>query len=99
MKAASFPDHFHNHKHTGKAVYSHSNHHANGHSHCGMGGTRCSERTDQPGDDRKGSITVDFSVMEMAAGKVSEIKGSDIQLKENELYPPHLRVYYLFKCV
>jgi len=99
MKAASFPDHFHNHKHTGVGTYTHSNHHANGHSHCGMGGTRCSERTDQPGDDRKGSITVDFSVMKEDAAKVSAMRGPDIQLKDNELFPPHLRVYYLFKCV
>ena len=96
MKSASFPNHAHKHKHGGVEVYSHTDHYATGDSHCGMGGTRCSEKTNS---NRGGTIKIDFSVMQESTAFVSDIKGSDIQLKENELFPPHLRVYYLFKCV
>ena len=52
----------------------------------------------------KGSFTrqaeVDFSKMDYSSAGVSKIRGAGIDLTSNanDLYSPHMRVYFIFKC-
>ena len=43
---------------------------------------------------------VDFSQMSYSSAGVSKIRGAGIDLTSNanDLYPPHMRVYFIFKC-
>ena len=45
------------------------------------------------------SIDIDFSLMEENDAQVSDINaGIEVSKIENELFPAHMRVYFLFKC-
>ena len=43
---------------------------------------------------------VDFSKMSYSSAGVSKIRGAGIDLTSNanDLYSPHMRVYFIFKC-
>ena len=43
---------------------------------------------------------VDFSQMSYSSAGVSKIRGAGIDLTSNanDLYSPHMRVYFIFKC-
>ena len=100
MKAARFPDHEHSHKHSGSYSQSFTTrepHSTIEHFLRTTGGNVYYKSGLQ---QRTNYAEVDFSRMQNSAAEVSRIHGSGIELTNspNDLYPQHMRVYFIFKC-
>ena len=100
IKDASLPDHAHAHNHDGSATYSFPTSSAsnNGFVTAGMGGMNA--LSDITSNSETQSITVDFGSMESSEAFISKILSSDTSknIIGSDLYPQHMRVYFIFKC-
>ena len=100
IKDASLPDHAHAHNHDGSATYSFSTSSAsgNGFTTAGMGGMNALSGITSNSETQ--SITVDFGSMESSEAFISKIVSSDTSknIIGSDLYPQHMRVYFIFKC-
>ena len=99
MRAARFPNHEHNHKHKGM-----SNMPVTVYEPYSKKKTKDKGSYEVYGNIKKiyeRNAEVDFSKMNYSAAPVSKIRGAGIELTSNanDLYPPHMRVFFLFKCV
>ena len=99
MKAAEFPDHEHSHKHTGSYSQSFTTNepYVTKRAEYRYQGSTFYKSGPRA---RTNHATVDFSRMRDSAEQVSRIHGSGIKLTSSpkDLYPKHMRVYYIFKC-
>ena len=100
IKDASLPDHAHAHNHDGSVTYSFSTSSAsgNGFTTAGMGGMNALSGITSNSETQ--SITVDFGSMESSEAFISKIVSSDTSknIIGSDLYPQHMRVYFIFKC-
>ena len=100
IKDASLPDHAHAHNHDGSATYSFSTSSAssNGYATAGMGGMNALSGITNKSKTQ--SITVDFGSMGSSEAFISKIVSSDTSknIIGSDLYPQHMRVYFIFKC-
>ena len=103
LKDASLPDHEHRHKHSGSSTYSIS--YKRGPDNPGSsggvwGGSSEADWHRHDQDNGRTSVTIDFSDMEEEGGEVTNIFAPNIteSRNANELYSPHMRVRYIFKC-
>ena len=98
IRAARFPNHEHSHKHTGIRDMP-----------VKTAEPKYTRKTKDKGSDTVFSsnlywserqATVDFSKMSTSSAGVSKIRGAGIDLTNNanDLYSPHMRVYFIFKC-
>lgn len=103
LKDATLPDHAHEHRHGGTGTYNirykrgpdnvdyynvkkkKNNQVAQSHNH---------------NIDTDTSVTIDFSKMDTAIGFISHITNPKVckSTEENDLYSPHMRVMFMFKC-
>ena len=104
VKDASLPDHAHSHTHrgthkftaryrTGPATVDTVKPHLSSSSI----GARAHDHNEWENTD----VTVDFSKMDASEAFISRITNPKVSksTEENELYSPHLRVTFMFKCL
>ena len=103
LKDASLPDHEHKHKHTGTSKYTID--YKNGPRTLGTGkklGGGSGSLSGKHGHDEnwKTDVTINFSDMTETSAPISTIRAPKVTKtsKENELYSPHMRVRFMFKC-
>ena len=99
LKNAKFPNHEHRHRHYGSRSYNFAS------QQVGYGskkkGSRVQENTYVTTiQNIQRSVNVNFAFMNESAAPVTRIMGSNIEAStgSNELYPPHMRVTFIFKC-
>ena len=109
LKDATLPDHAHKHKHTGSRSFN-LNYKRGPPSveknTSGLGGSKC---TAHHGHDQTHttvvcittSVNVDFGYMNETEAFISKMANSTINWSsaENDLYSPHMRVHFMFKCL
>ena len=99
LKNARFPDHEHSHKHTGSKAYSFASQRV-AYDDIKKGSRTSGRTVVKHIYNESKSVNVNFADMENAPAPVTTIKGSGIEKSTgaNDLYPPHMRVTYIFKC-
>ena len=103
VKDASLPDHAHSHKHTGTKSYTLSYRTGPKNLDTGkqyMGGSGSLSYKHGHDEYVNMSFTVDFSQMSTSEAFISKITNPKVSksTSENELYSPHMRVKFMFKC-
>ena len=101
FKTAHFPDHSHNHRHSGKKDFSVSVKEPYTTTHCDHNKKYDLYCLKSSYNSYSHSVTVDYSYMSESEASVTDINGAGIELTrgDNDLYPPHMRVYFIFKCL
>ena len=106
VKDASLPDHEHNHKHTGKQTYTinykrgQNNPPDNEGGQGGIHGGHSRSPKHRHDYSYTTSVDVDFGHMSSHKSPVTNILAPKVttSTKENDLYPSHMRVQFMFKC-
>ena len=104
LKDASLPNHAHKHRHTGSKTYSIA--YKKGPD--GIGTKKKGHDSSYASDahqhniDAQTSVNVNFADMSEEPAFMTDFKVSNSNMKissnENELYSPHMRVTFMFKC-
>ena len=103
VKDASLPDHAHSHTHRGTHKF--TARYRTGPSSLGGRSTSSSSSDAARGHNHtdwvNADVTVDFSKMGVSEAFISRITNSKVSksTEENELYSPHVRVTFMFKCL
>lgn len=102
LKDATLPDHEHRHSHTGSKRYNidYQKGEDNG-DKAGAGWSGGSvARKHKHTKEATTNVTINFADMNQASAPISRIIASKVATssKENELYSPHMRVQFMFKC-
>ena len=106
MKDASLPDHAHSHSHDGLTTGIHNykvryrtGPSTQGSKTAGMGGTHASPTHNHNGYE-DANVSIDFGKMNPSEAFISRITNPKVSKStaENELYSPHMRVTFMFKC-
>ena len=108
VKDASLPDHAHSHTHRGSHKFT-GRYRTGPDTVASYYALIPSSSSNPPNvaryhnhDDWKNTdVTVDFSKMDASEAFISRITNPKVSksTEENELYPPHLRVTFMFKCL
>ena len=109
VKDASLPDHAHNHRHIGTKAYSIA--YDKGPSDPGSGRSKTTDsvynrltysRYHRHDENGQTTVNVNFGDMSEEATLISNFKNPNSKVKkssgDNELYSPHMRVTFMFKC-
>ena len=103
LKDASLPDHAHSHKHTGVSTYNIE--YRTGPKSLGsgkqyMGGSGSLSNKHNHVDNENTSVQINFGDMNTSEAFISRITNPKVSKSsaENELYSPHMRVTFMFKC-
>lgn len=104
LKDATLPDHAHEHRHGGSATYSLK--YKRGPDQPGHANVKKKKNHDVANKhdhniDTETFVTIDFSKMDTAIGFISHITNPKVckSTDENDLYSPHIRVMFMFKCL
>ena len=106
MKDASLPDHAHKHKHDGltTGVHKYKVRYRTGpvttsKNHSGMGGSRASSHHNHDTYE-DANVSIDFGQINHEETFITNITNPKVSIStnENELYSPHMRVTFMFKC-
>ena len=107
LKDASFPDHAHKHRHTGSKNYliNYKRGPKNNESKKKKKGSFTSSQVSKDhhhDNDDQTSVNINFADMTEEAALISNFKNPNSKITkssgENELYSPHMRVTFMFKC-
>ena len=104
LKDASMPDHEHKHRHTGTKTYKIN--YKNGPLSLGTGkkygfsNSGSMSKAHNHNGNQQTDLTIDFAAMSEDSSTISKIHSSKVtkSSQENELYSPHVRVQFWFKC-
>ena len=103
MKDATLPDHAHSHKHSG--TYKSSARYRTGPYELQtgkqyMGGSGSLSYKHGHNEYENADVSVDFSRMSSSEAFISKITNPKVtkSTTENDLYSPHMRVTFMFKC-
>ena len=106
LKDASLPDHAHRHTHGGMTSgrHTYSIRYRTGPEKLnrrtsGMGGSKAADQHDHDRYEDT-NVTIDFGSMNPSEAFISKITNPKVtkSTAENELYSPHMRVKFMFKC-